>query len=402
MTSLGSPRILPTSSQLGEQKVILNDPSVKKNWGLMGTRGKSDIKASNAWSITQGDRKIRVAVIDTGIDVHHPDLAENIWINPGESGIDINGRNKAHNGIDDDGNGFPDDVHGWDFVHNKPIVTDNHGHGTHIAGILGAVGNNGIGTTGVSPKVSIMVLKYFDPLSNGHDNLVNTVKAIRYAVSNGAHIINYSGGGTEPNNDEYKAIKYAQDRGVLVVAAAGNERSNSDLAPYYPADYDLTNIISVTAINSAAKVLKSSNYGIRSVHVAAPGENIYSTLPNGRYGLMTGTSQATAFVSGVAALIMSHNDDFKFSQVKKQILATVDELPGLRHKTRTGGKLNSYAALAIQPSIPLTGLADVTPVNHKQIFNPTQRNLVFGDQPSQPGLSQLFKAIEKSQRPQSL
>jgi len=357
LTSLGIPKVLPLDATKGEQKVIMNDPSIQKNWGLAGTGGTSDIKVGNAWDITKGDRRIVVAVIDTGADIKHSDLADNIWRNAGETGKDANGKDKATNGIDDDNNGYIDDVYGWDFVNNNNNVVDNHGHGTHISGIIGAVGGNGIGISGVCPKVSLMILKYFDPKSKGNDNLKNTVRAIRYAVDMGANIINYSGGGTDPNDDEFAAIKYAEDKGVLVVAAAGNEHSNSDIAHYYPADYNLSNIISATAIDTFAKVLRSSNYGTKTVHIAAPGEGIYSTLPGGNYGLMTGTSQATAFVSGVAALILSHNKEFSAEQVKKQIVATADELPGLRDKTISGGKLNSYAALAIQPSIPATGIA---------------------------------------------
>jgi thermitase len=355
--SLGIPQVVNLDKTLGEPKVIMNDPSIQKNWGLMGTKGHSDIRVNSAWSITQGNRQIVVAVIDTGIDVKHPDLAENLWRNPGESGTDSEGRNKATNGLDDDKNGYIDDLNGWDFVNDKPFVIDNHGHGTHIAGIVGAVGGNGVGISGVCPKVSLMALKYFDPTSKGNDNLRNTVRAIRYASLMGAHIINYSGGGTEANDDEFEAIRFAQGKGVLFVAAAGNERSNSDISRYYPADYNLSNIISVTAIDSFAKVLRSSNYGMKTVHIAAPGEGIYSTLPGGNYGLMTGTSQATAFVTGVAALILSHNKEFNFEQVRKQIIATADEIPGLRDKTSSSGKLNSYAALAIQPSIPATGIS---------------------------------------------
>jgi thermitase len=374
MTSLGTPQIVNLDKSIGEQKVIMNDPSVQKNWGLMGHLA-SDIKADKAWEITTGDRRVVVAVIDTGIDVNHPDIAENLWVNPGEVGLDSHGRDKATNGIDDDGDGYVDDVHGYDFANNTGNLIDNHGHGTHIAGIIGAVGGNGIGISGVCPKVSLMILKYFDPNSKGSDNLKNTVRAIRYAVKMGANIINYSGGGIEPNEDEFAAIKYAQDNGVLLIAAAGNEHSNSDVTHYYPADYNLSNIISVTAIDSAAHVLKSSNYGTKSVHIAAPGEGIYSTLPGGNYGLMTGTSQATAFVSGVAALILSHNKDFKYDQVKKQIIATADELPGLRDKTSSGGKLNSYAALAKQPGIPATGIASVSGNSHAGIIDPTAHSL---------------------------
>ncbi len=362
MTSVGIPKIM-TPSPDEEVKVILNDPSIKKNWGLMGTGGQSDIKANKAWDITLGDGEKIVAIVDTGIDVNHPDLADNMWKNPGEVGLDAKGNDKSHNGIDDDGNGYVDDVYGWDFVNNSPHVGDNHGHGTHIAGIIGAIGGKGR-SIGVCPKVKLMALKYFDPQARGGNNLKNTIKAIQYAVKMGAHIINYSGGGLEPSDEEFNAIKEAHDKGILFIAAAGNEHSNSDLAHYYPANYNLDNIISVTAIDPMANVLKSSNFGSRSVNIAAPGENIYSTLPGNKYGLMTGTSQATAFVSGVAALVLSHNKEFKYAQVKKQILSTADELPGLREKTSNSGKLNSYAALAIQPEIPLTGISTTAGTSH--------------------------------------
>lgn len=355
-TSLGIPKIVAIDKSKGEQKVIFNDPSIQKNWGLIGQGG---IKANRAWDITQGDRQIVVAIIDTGIDLSHPDLASNIWKNPGETGFDSRGRNKSTNGVDDDRNGYIDDVSGWDFVNNKPTVEDNHGHGTHIAGIVGASGDNTI--VGTCPRVSIMALKYFDPSSKGNDNLKNTIRAIRYAADMGARIINYSGGGTEPNDDEFGAIRYAQQKGILFVAAAGNEQSNSDHAPYYPADYNLSNIISVTAVDNGTNILKTSNYGSKSVHIAAPGNGIKSTLPRGNYGLMTGTSQATAFVSGVAALISSKNKEFNFDQIKNQIIQTADEVPGLKGKTLNGGRLNSYAALAIQPNIPATGIPAFNP-----------------------------------------
>lgn len=338
-----------------EKDVLLSDPAMKHMWGMNGS-SVADIQTNKAWNISRGSKDIIVAVIDTGIDVNHPDIKNNLWKNPGETGLDAKGRNKATNGIDDDNNGFVDDVHGWNFVESNHSLTDNHGHGTHIAGIVGAEGDNGIGISGVAPKVSIMVLKYYDPKAKRNDNLGNTIKSIEYANKMGAHIINYSGGGLEFSREEYNAVKESRDKGILFVAAAGNERSNSDIHRYYPADYNLDNIISVTAINPKAKVLASSNYGKNSVHIAAPGENIFSLLPGSRYGKMTGTSQATAFVSGVAALVMANNENFKYTQVRKQILATSDEIPGLRTKTKYSGKLNSYAALAIQDSIPANGL----------------------------------------------
>ncbi len=322
------------------ESVIMNDPAMHKKWGLQ----QSD--ALNAWQLTTGSREIVVAIVDTGIDINHPDIKNNLWVNPGESGLDANGNDKATNGIDDDGNGFVDDVHGWNFVHNNHDLTDNHGHGTHIAGIVGAEGGNNYGVTGVAPKVSLMILKYFDP-NSASGNLTNTIKSFNYAVKMNAHVINYSGGGLEYSHPEFLAVKRAEQKGILFVAAAGNEKTNSDYNKYYPADYDLDNIISVTAINPTLRVLSSSNYGVRTVDIAAPGENIYSTLPDKSFGPMTGTSQATAFVSGVAALLMAHNRDFDAKAVRKYILRTGDNLDWLKNKTKTSKKLNVYRALTM-------------------------------------------------------
>jgi thermitase len=292
-----------------------------------------------------------VCVIDTGADVNHPDLKANLWINKGESGKDSRGHDKASNQIDDDGNGFIDDIHGWNFVANNNHLEDEHGHGTHIAGIIGAEGGNGIGISGVSPKVSLMILKYYDAKGNDMNNLVNTVKAIDYAVKMNCNIINYSGGGIAPSNEERAAISRANDKGILFVAAAGNERSNSDVRKYYPADYGLPNILSVTAIDRFQNVLPSSNYGEQTVDIAAPGNDIISTLPGGQYGYMTGTSQATAFASGVAALVMANNPQLrKAAEIRKYLTQTGDTDEKLAGKTRWKKRLNSYKALAIQDS----------------------------------------------------
>ncbi len=355
LTSLGTPKNIKDKTK-GEKPVLMNDPAVEHNWGLMGTGGASDINASRAWKITQGSRNVIVAVIDTGIDIRHEDISNNLWVNNGEVGFDSNGKDKAKNGIDDDKNGFVDDVHGWNFVEGTNDLTDNHGHGTHVSGIIGAEGGNGVGISGVSPKVSLMVLKYYDPKARSTDNLKNTIRAIDYAVKMNAKIINYSGGGLDYSAPEFASVKRAQEKGILFVAAAGNERSNSDKSHYYPANYPLDNIISVTAINPKAQVLKSSNWGVNTVHIAAPGEQIFSTLPNNRYGMMTGTSQATSFVTGVAALIFSNNQEFDYKQVRNQILSTADQIPGMLEKTKTSGKLNSWAALAMQPPIPVSGI----------------------------------------------
>ena len=350
---LNDPKPKKDKTNAKEASVIFNDPFIQNKWGLERTN------AQKAWAITQGSKEIIVAVIDTGIDVNHRDLAENLWENPGETGVVDTAEcrknkvaaqcDKSNNGIDDDANGFIDDVHGWDFVHNGNALTDNHGHGTHIAGIIGARGGNSYAdVSGVAPHVSLMILKYYDPKSSNSNNLRNTIQAIRYAIKMKARIINYSGGGTDYSAEEFAAVKDAEKAGILFVAAAGNEKSNSDEAGkhYYPADYGLSNIISVTAVNREEnKVLPSSNYGVRTVDIAAPGENIYSTLPNNSFGLMTGTSQATAFVSGVGALVMSRNRDFDYAEVKKYILKTGDEYPTLLSKTGSAKLLNCYQAL---------------------------------------------------------
>ncbi|GIL18643.1 MAG: hypothetical protein BroJett040_23940 [Oligoflexia bacterium] len=321
-----------TSKVTDEPTVMLNDPAIAQAWGL------KKIDASRAWELSKGSKKIVVAVVDTGCDIKHEDLGNNFWKNPGE----IPG-----NGIDDDGNGFVDDVSGWNFVSNNPDLTDNHGHGTHIAGIIGAEAGNGKGIAGISPQVSIMCLKYFDPKVPNTDNLKNTILSIHYAIKMKANIINYSGGGTEYSQDEKDAIEEARKSGILFVAAAGNEKSNSDKHKYYPADYGLDNIISVTAVDPSLQVLASSNYGTETVDIAAPGQNILSTLPNNSYGYMTGTSQATAFVTGAAVLVMAHKDSVNPDQVKKYILATGDSDQSLLQKTRTSRKLNLFKSLAI-------------------------------------------------------
>lgn len=370
-----------------ESQVILNDPAMQKKWGLKHTQAK------DAWKITKGHKDITVAVIDTGIDVNHPDIKNNLWVNKKETGKDRFGNDKASNGIDDDNNGFIDDVYGWNFVANNNDLSDNHGHGTHIAGIVGAEGGNNIGISGVAPKVSLMILKYYDPTSTGNNNLKNTIKAIEYAVKMNAHIINYSGGGLEPSAQELAAIKKARDKGILFVAAAGNESSNSDQQKYYPADYELDNIISVTAIDKNSKVLNSSNYGVNTVDVAAPGNDIYSTLPGGQYGVMTGTSQATAFVTGVGALLMGHNKEFRRAdKVIKYLLKTGDYNEGLTSKTRHRRLLNVYRALTILDQG--TSLNGVMAENANQRFNiENQNDIKIQDERSPSNMAAFAKEL---------
>ncbi|MFZ4404945.1 MAG: S8 family peptidase [Pseudobdellovibrionaceae bacterium] len=366
-----------------EVSALFNDPAINQAWGLK----KSD--AARAWTVSKGDRKIVVAIIDTGIDENHEDLKANLWMNPGESGKDSLGRNKDSNGIDDDGNGYIDDVHGWNFVSNNNKLDDNHGHGSHIAGIIGAEGGNNKGIIGIAPEVSLMILKYYDPKIPGADNLKNTVKAIEYAVKMGASLINYSGGGTEYSKEEFAAVSDAQNKRILFIAAAGNERSNSDQFHYYPADYKLDNIISVTAIDPNTKILSSSNYGVETVDIAAPGQNILSTLPGNAYGYMTGTSQATAFVTGAAVLIMANKKNFDYQEVKKYIISTGDEQTQLATKTRNSRQLNLFKALTIlDKNVSVSGLVTANGDNISVSLDPNE-----GNEDSTKAINQFGKSL---------
>ncbi|MBS1985229.1 MAG: S8 family serine peptidase [Bdellovibrionales bacterium] len=301
-----------------------------RSWGL---QAKSGIDAPHAWTQMKSDCSksgIVVAVIDTGIDMNHPALKSVLWNNP-KVGRD----------------GYSGDLHGWDFAKNSGNLVDNHGHGTHIAGIIAGRDVGVGGYKGVCPGVRIMALRYYDENASGVENLRNTVKAINYAVDHNADIINYSGGGAEFSEAEFKALKRAEAKGILVVAAAGNERSNADTNLYFPAAYPLNNIISVTAVDESGAVLSAANWGIKKVHVAAPGQSILSTLPNGGYGFMSGTSQATAFVSGIAAMLLSENHGLNFKQIKSIIESSVLKYPQLVGKAKTSGRVNAYNALKL-------------------------------------------------------
>lgn len=320
------------------------------------SRENSDISAIDAWKITSGSQRVVVAVIDTGLDASHKDIAKNVWHDPKEP---------------------YKNVYGWNFVTDKANPNDEHGHGTHVAGIIGAVTDLDAGVAGVAQKVSIMPVKYYSDANPGSVNLRNTIRAINYAVDHGAKVINYSGGGPEFSEEEYLAIKKAEAKGVLFVAAAGNEHQNTDIAEnfYYPAAYHLSNVISVAAIDINNNLLPSSNWGATKVDVAAPGENIFSTLPNNRYGYMTGTSQATAFVSGLAALLLAKDPTLSPQRIREIIMASVDHKAQLEGKLATSGKINAYNALMILnggeiPSGYRPDLVASHPSNLINIFSP--------------------------------
>ena len=315
------------------------------NTGQTGGTRDSDIDAPQAWNFTTGRHSTVVAVIDTGVDINHPDLRNNIWTNPGETGKDAFGRNKATNGIDDDHNGYVDDVHGWDFFHNNNSVYDRGDgdqHGTHVSGTIAAQGNNGIGVTGVNWHAQIMPLKF---IGGGYGTSSGAIKAIDYAINKGVKISNnsYGGAGYEPAMRD--AIARANKAGLLFVAAAGNDGINNDTKPDYPSSYDLPNVISVAATGAKDGLASFSNYGARTVDVAAPGVNILSTLPGGRYGYYSGTSMASPHVAGVAALIKSRHPAYGARTIRAQILRYADRKAKLRGKVATAGRLNAWASL---------------------------------------------------------
>ncbi len=340
---------------------IPNDPDLNKSWVF---ENNDNIDALSAWKIQRGSRNIVVAIVDTGVDKNHPEINSNLWKNAGETGAYIDSQSgkikyKENDGVDNDHNGYADDVYGWDFTQDKcgdklcilgAEPQDEHGHGTHVAGIIGAAGNNGQGISGISPQVSLMILKYYDTHASGADNLKNSIRALRYAVEHGAHIINYSGGGPQFVKEEFEILKQAERKGILVVAAAGNEGEDIEKQQYYPASYELNNILSVASLNQKDELSSSSNYGGK-VDVAAPGENIYSTLPlnKGKYGSMTGTSQATAFVTGIAALVLAQNQDWvghgAARRIKSKITHSVRKLEALKDKVISSGKVSAVSAL---------------------------------------------------------
>ncbi len=307
------------------------------SWGYASQFGVEASKAQSLVGNICETSKVTIAVIDTGVDSSHPDLKNSLWINEKEV--------KGKPGVDEDGNGYVDDVHGWDFVTKSGRIIDTHGHGTHVAGIAAAKGASKDSYLGICPGARIMSLRYYNEKASGSENLRNTILAIEYAVQNGAQIINYSGGGAQFSQPEFKALEDAAKKGVLVIAAAGNERSNADEKLYFPAAYPLDNILSVAAINQSGQIPSFSNWGRAKVHVVAPGASILSTVPGGGYGYMSGTSQATAFVSGIAAMLLAVNPKLSFSKLKEHIENSTRKLPQLVGKARSSGLVDAVSAL---------------------------------------------------------
>lgn len=306
----------------------VNDPEYTAQWGLQ------TIGIETAWAKTTGSSDIVVAVIDTGIDYTHKELAANIWHNSNEI---------AANGIDDDGNGLVDDAMGYDFVNRDTEPMDDNRHGTHCAGIIGARSNNTIGIAGISPDVSLMPLKVLG--ADGSGSSLNIFYGFKYAVENGARVISMSLGGYGFNYLSYYGAYYAYKNNVLVVAAAGNEANDNDANPVYPASFPFSNIISVAASDSGDALAAFSNYGAQSVDIAAPGVNILSTVPGDGYTYLSGTSMATPFVSGAAALVLAMDDSLTHIKTREYILREATALAALEGKVYTGARLNAGSLL---------------------------------------------------------
>lgn len=349
------------------------DPEFPRQWGMV------DNNVRNGWNGRRGDGMV-VAVLDSGVDYTHEDLVENMWRNPGESGTDSQGRDRASNGVDDDGNGYIDDVVGWDFVSNdnKPydLSVDpiqlifgggNPGHGTHCAGNVAARGENSIGVAGVAPKTKIMALRFLSEKGEGSTDAA--IKAIQYATKMGVKISSNSWGseGEDPsdavgNQALRDAITEAMNAGQLFVAAAGNGHqgvgydNDTDSKPAYPASYEHDNIIAVAALDKADALGSFSNWGKKAVDIGAPGVAVFSTTVGGKYSdtvidllgikaTWDGTSMAAPHVSGAAALYWADHPKATWREVKAAILKSAQPIPALNGKSVTGGKLNVDALM---------------------------------------------------------
>jgi thermitase len=330
------------------QNNLPNDPQFTDQWSLENTgqrggKSKADISAIQAWKKTKGSDDVVIAVLDTGVDYAHPDLAKNIWTRPANVPK-----------YTDDDLGELDDVHGYSAfqddgdAENKSDPMDDNGHGTHCAGIIGAEGDNNFGITGINWHVKIMPLKFMD--ANGSGTTKDAIEAINYVIDRKQHgvnvrIISASWGSTMKSRALEDVIKKAGEEGILFVAAAGNSSDDSDRRPHFPAGYNLPNVISVAALDRNDQLASFSNYGAKSVFIAAPGKEILSTWLNGEFREASGTSMATPEVAGVAALVLSVNQKMTVKELRERLGNSADKLDSLKGKVATGGRINAAKAV---------------------------------------------------------
>ena len=322
---------------------VPNDPHFGEQWALNnvgqdGGKARADLDALKAWLKTKGSSDVVVAVLDSGVDYTHRDLVTNMWIRPDNIPQ-----------YSDDELGTFNDLQGFDANSNSPDPMDDNGHGTHCAGIIGAEGNNNEGIAGINWKVQIMPLKFLG--RGGFGTTKDAIEAINYAIDRkqkgvNIRVINASWGSTSYSKALEDAIRAAGEQGILFVAAAGNATTNNDKRPHYPSNYDLPNVISVAALDRTDSLASFSNYGAKTVHIAAPGREILSTWLNDEYREASGTSMATPYVAGIAALIVAHDPDISMEKLRERLLGSVDKLDSLNGKVASGGRVCALNALA--------------------------------------------------------
>ncbi len=330
-------RLLTPTDQAFMDGTLWGLQNVGQNGGVPG----ADIAAPAAWDLTTGSTNVIVGVIDTGIRYTHRDLTNQMWINPGE----IPG-----NGIDDDGNGYIDDIHGINAINNTGNPMDDNDHGTHVAGTIGAAANDGNRMVGVAWNVRLMALKFLGASGSGATS--DAIKCVDYAVANGVRVLNNSWGGGPFLQALFDAIVRARDAGVLFVAAAGNNAQNNDVVPSYPANYAVANVISVAAMDRFDQLAGFSHYGLTTVDLGAPGVAIFSSASGSDtdYQTFQGTSMAAPHVSGVAALILSLYPSADLEEITGRLLGGTVPVTSLNGRTVTGGRVNAYNSLTLSGS----------------------------------------------------
>ena len=344
-----SPNFALFASDISANAVAPNDPYYYLQYG------PAQMNLTSAWDTTVGSSEVVVQVIDTGIQYTHPDLAANIWTNPGEV---------AGNGIDDDANGYIDDLHGINAITNSGDPMDDHYHGTHVAGIIGAVGNNGVGVTGAAWSVKMIATKFLS--STGSGSTSNAIKSINYGTmlrNRGVNLIasNNSWGGGSYNSVLASAIADAGNAGIMFVAAAGNAAQNTDTTPSYPACYSSNNVISVASNNSAGTLSYFSNYGASTVDISAPGESIVSTMTTNAYSTLSGTSMAAPQITGLLVLAQSMCPNrFSVGGLKDILLNSGTVTPALSGKVATSAIANAAGVVAAASALCNSSLTPTT------------------------------------------
>lgn len=349
-----------------------NDPSYLNGsqWDLNNTGQNSgvadaDVDAPEAWNVRTSAASVIVAVIDSGGRYTHQDLAANMWRNPGET---------AGNGVDDDQDGYVDDVFGINTVRGTGNPNDDNGHGTHVSGTIGAVGNNGLGIAGLAWNAKLMECKFLDSTGSGYTS--DAITCIDYARQHGAQIINNSWGGGGYSQALYDAIAQLRTAGIIFVVAAGNDGTNNDTTPTYPANYNLDNIVAVAATTRTDSLATYSNYGANTVTLAAPGSGITSTYNSGdaAYTTMSGTSMAAPHVTALFALLKAQFPSESYLQLIQRAMASVDQLPSLAGKVKSGGRINLYKALSGAASAPANDMFANATISTGDSFQVTGSN----------------------------